>query len=81
MTFLLAQGEIISCRIVKFVCYFSAKGGGKQALEKKEKVLIDDNASLINIFQEELKRSDAKVERLRERLRVRTTSIDLGMVI
>lgn len=50
-------------------------------LEKKEKVLIDDNASLINIFQEELKRSDAKVERLRERLRVRTTSIDLGMVI
>lgn len=46
-------------------------------LEKKEKVLIDDNASLINIFQEELKRSDAKVERLRERLRVRTTSIDL----
>ncbi|KAL9421128.1 hypothetical protein AB3S75_038650 [Citrus x aurantiifolia] len=38
-------------------------------LEKKEKVLIDDNASLINIFQEELKRSDAKVERLRERLR------------
>ncbi|GAY36788.1 hypothetical protein CUMW_024540 [Citrus unshiu] len=48
-------------------------------LEKKEKVLIDDNASLINIFQEELKRSDAKVERLRERLRVRTTSIDLGM--
>lgn len=50
-------------------------------LEKKEKVLIDDNASLINIFQEELKRSDAKVERLRERLRVRTTSFDLGMVI
>lgn len=50
-------------------------------LEKKEKVLIDDNASLINIFQEELKRSDAKVERLRERLRVRTTSIDLGMFI
>lgn len=50
-------------------------------LEKKEKVLIDDNASLINIFQEELKWSDANVERLRERMRVRTTSIDLGMVI